>query len=43
MKINTNNMVSLSEANRNFSRVARMADEAGAVVILRNNTPSYTD
>ena len=41
MKIDTNNMVSLSEANRNFSRVARLADDAGAVVILRNNAPSY--
>jgi len=41
MKIDTNNMVSLSEANRNFSRVARLADDAGVVVILRNNAPSY--
>jgi antitoxin Phd len=41
MKIDTNNMVSLSEANRNFSQVARMADGSGAVVILRNNAPSY--
>ncbi|GHT85664.1 hypothetical protein FACS18947_4720 [Bacteroidia bacterium] len=41
MKIDTNNMVSLSEANRNFSRVARLADDAGAVVIMRNNAPSY--
>jgi antitoxin Phd len=41
MKIDTNNIVSLSEANRNFSRVARLADDSGAVVILRNNAPSY--
>ena len=41
MRIDTDNIVSLSEANRNFSHVARLADEVGAVVILRNNSPSY--
>ena len=41
MNINTNNLVSITEANQNFSRVARMVDESGAVVILKNNTPRY--
>lgn len=41
MNINTGNLVSITEANQNFSRVARMADENGAVVILKNNTPRY--
>jgi antitoxin Phd len=41
MRIDTKNIVSLSEANRNFSRVARLADDLGAVVIMRNNAPSY--
>ena len=41
MTINTNALVSITEANQNFSRVARMADENGAVVILKNNTPRY--
>jgi antitoxin Phd len=41
MKVDTNNIVSLTDANRNFSRVARLADDAGAVVIMRNNAPSY--
>ncbi len=41
MNINTNNLVSITEANQNFSRVARMVDENGAVVILKNNTPRY--
>jgi antitoxin Phd len=41
MKIDTNNIVSLTDANRNFSRVARLADDVGAVVIMRNNAPSY--
>ena len=41
MMVNTNNLVSLTEANRNFSRVARLVDERGSVVILKNNTPRY--
>lgn len=41
MNINTNNLVSISEANQNFSKIARMVDESGAVVILKNNVPRY--
>ena len=41
MIINTGNLVSITEANQNFSRVARLVDENGAVVILKNNTPRY--
>ena len=41
MKINTNNLVSISEANQNFSKVARLVDENGAAVILKNNVPRY--
>lgn len=41
MKININNLVSISEANQNFSKVARLVDENGAVVILKNNVPRY--
>ena len=41
MVINTDNLVSISEANQNFSRVARMVDENGAAVILKNNVPRY--
>ena len=41
MMVNTNNLVSLTEANRNFSRVARLVDERGFVVILKNNAPRY--
>lgn len=41
MNINTNNLVSISEANQNFSKVARMVDESGAVIILKNNVPRY--
>lgn len=41
MNINTNNLVSITEANQNFSRVARLVDENGAAVILKNNVPRY--
>ena len=41
MNINTNNLVSITEANQNFSKVARFVDESGVVVILKNNVPRY--
>ena len=34
MTVNTKNLVSITEANQNFSRVARLVDENGAAVIL---------
>ena len=41
MTVNTKNLVSITEANQNFSRVARLVDESGAAVILKNNVPRY--
>ncbi|MDR2442936.1 MAG: type II toxin-antitoxin system Phd/YefM family antitoxin [Deltaproteobacteria bacterium] len=41
MNINAENLVSISEANQNFSRVARLVDEKGTVIILKNNAPRY--
>ena len=41
MKDNISNLVSISEANQNFSKVARMVDENGVAVILKNNVPRY--
>lgn len=34
-------MVSITEANQNFSKVARLVDEHGTAVILKNNVPRY--
>ena len=34
-------MVSMTEANQNFSKVAKLVDENGAAVILKNNSPRY--
>ena len=41
MMINTDNLVSITEVNQNFSRIARMVDENGAAIILKNNVPRY--
>ena len=41
MMINTNTLVSITEANQNFSKVARLVDERGSAVILKNNVPRY--
>ncbi len=41
MQINTDNLISITEANQNFSRVARLVDESGAAIILKNNVPRY--
>lgn len=41
MMVNTKTMVSITEANQNFSRVARIVDEQGSAVILKNNVPRY--
>lgn len=41
MQHDTKMIVSVSEANKSFSRVARTADNYGRVVILKNNKPKY--
>ena len=41
MNINTEQIVSISEANQNFSRVALMVDRTGEVYIFKNNKPKY--
>ena len=39
MKIDTNAIVTATEANQNFSRVARIAEKNGRVVVFKNNRP----
>ncbi|MCR3955167.1 MAG: type II toxin-antitoxin system Phd/YefM family antitoxin [Gudongella sp.] len=41
MKVNLDNLVSITEANQNFSKVARMVDKKGSAVIMKNNKPRY--
>ncbi len=39
MNIDTNAIVTATEANQNFSRVARLAEKRGKVVVFKNNRP----
>ena len=41
MLINTDSIVSITEANQNFSKVAKLVDKTGSAVILKNNVPKY--
>ena len=41
MMVNTDNLVAMTEANQNFSKVVRTVDENGMAVILKNNKPRY--
>ena len=41
MNIDTRKIVSISEANQNFSRIARMVDKQGELYIFKNNKPKY--
>ncbi len=39
--IDTNTIVSMTEANQNFSLVTRIVDQYGTAVIFKNNKPRY--
>jgi antitoxin Phd len=41
MLVNTKKIVSMSEANQNFSKVAKIVDEDKSVIIMKNNKPKY--
>jgi len=41
MNVSIENLVSISEANQNFSKLARLVDEKGTAVIMKNNAPRY--
>ena len=41
MLIDTNLLVTMTDANQNFSKVVRMVDRDGMAVILKNNQPKY--
>ena len=41
MKIDTDLLIPMTEANQNFSKVVRLVDESGMAVILKNNKPRY--
>ena len=39
MTIDSNSIVTATEANQNFSRVAKIAEKKGRVVVFKNNRP----
>lgn len=41
MMIDTNRLVSMTDANQNFSKIVRMVDSDGMAVIMKNNKPRY--
>ena len=41
MNIDSNTIATMTEANQNFSRVAKKADQYGEAIIFKNNRPKY--
>lgn len=41
MTINTQSILSMTEANQNFSKVAKVAERHGSAVIFKNNKPKF--
>lgn len=41
MNVKLNSIVSISEANQNFSKIARLVDKTGEVIVFKNNKPKY--
>ena len=41
MNINTDTITTMTEANQNFSKVARVAERNGQAVIFKNNKPKF--
>ena len=41
MMIDTNTIFSMTQANQNFSNVARSVDRNGEAVVFKNNKPKY--
>ena len=41
MNIDTNTITTITEANQNFSKVAKVAENNGQAVIFKNNKPKF--
>lgn len=41
MLIDSNQIVSMTEANQNFSKVVKQAEDNGCVIIFKNNQPRF--
>ncbi|MDD6089982.1 MAG: type II toxin-antitoxin system Phd/YefM family antitoxin [Clostridiales bacterium] len=41
MMIDTKQIITVTEANQNFSKATRIADERGSAIVFKNNKPKY--
>jgi len=41
MKIDAKSIISVTEANQNFSKIAKMVDKNGHALIFKRNQPKY--
>ena len=41
MKIDSRTIISVTDANQNFSKVTKMVEECGEAVIFKRNKPRY--
>ena len=41
MNINSKSIVSMTEANQNFTKVAKVAEKHGEAVVFKNNKPKF--
>lgn len=41
MTIDSRQIITVTEANQNFTRATRIADETGSAIVFKNNRPKY--
>jgi len=41
MTINTSQILTITEANQNFSKAAKLAEKTGKAIIFKNNRPKF--
>ena len=41
MMLNTNQILTMTEANQNFSKAVKIAEKNGSAVIFKNNKPKF--
>ena len=42
MMIDSRQIITVTEANQNFTRATRIADETGSAIVFKDNRPKYT-
>ena len=41
MIVDTKQIITVTEANQNFTKATRIADETGSAIVFKNNRPKY--